>query len=134
MKKLSVTRLELLSCLLLSKLLSKLVKSVIAAFTSELSAYDVIARTDSEISYRITQVQKEWNTWVENRVNHEVRDIVPPHSWRHIPGTSNPADLATREINPEEITGQQLVVAWPRLFTHVRWAMVRYPPPPYLRD
>ena len=85
-KKLSVPRLELLSCLLLFKL----VKSVIAAFTNELPAYDVIEWTDSEISYyRITQVQKERNTWVENRLN-KVRDIVPhilggtfleAHSW-----------------------------------------------------
>ena len=69
---------------------------------------DVHAWTDSEISYyRITQVQKEWNAWVENRVN-KVRDIIPPHSWRHIPGTNNPAGLAMGEIDPKKLLGSSL--------------------------
>ena len=99
MKKYSIPRLELLSCLLLAKL----IKAVISAFGEEVAVNTITTWTDSEISYYwLTQVHKEWNTWVENRVG-QIRGIVPPSSWRHVPGTKNPADLATRELNPEKL-------------------------------
>ena len=68
MKELTVPRLELLSCLLLSKL----VKVVIAAFTEELiyPEYCMLDRLGKYLITGFTPVQKEWQTWVENRVNH----------------------------------------------------------------
>ena len=97
-------RLELLSCLLLSQL----VKSVISALADEVSIQNVICWTDSEISYYwITQVHKEWRTWIENRVN-KIREIIPPNTWRHIPGLCNPADLATREMCPRKLVDNNL--------------------------
>ena len=104
MKELTVPRLELLSCLLLSQL----VKVVIAAFTEELSIQNIVCCADLETSYYwITQVQKEWQTLVENRVNH-IREIISPNAWRHFPGLKNPADLATREMSPKKLVESNL--------------------------
>ena len=39
---------------------------------------------------------KDWKAWVQNRVNciNEVETV-----WKHVPGSVNLADIATREIN-----------------------------------
>ena len=46
--------------------------------------------------YGNTQKYKDWKLWVQNRVNciNEVETV-----WKHVPGSLNPADIATREIN-----------------------------------
>ena len=64
------------------------IRSVIAAFVSEISVQSVTGWTDSEIWYYwITHVQKDWKTWLENRVN-QIQDIIPIHHHHHhqIPG------------------------------------------------
>ena len=104
MKELKIPNLELLSCLLLAIL----IKSVLAAIEDELNVKKIVCWTDSEIAYYwITQVQKEWKTWVENLVN-RIRNIIPPNAWRHVPGTHNPADLATREMSPTALVDNSL--------------------------
>ena len=97
MKLLTVPRLELTSCLLLS------VKSTISAFCKELNVKTVLCWTDSAVAYYwITHIEKEWKTRVENRVN-RIREIIPANTWRHVPGTNNPADLETRELSPTSL-------------------------------
>ena len=92
-KPLTIPRLELLSCLLLSKLIKNIYESI--------RHENKIARTtcwaDSKIAfYWIAQKYKDWKPWVQNRVNriNEVETV-----WKHVPGSVNPADIATREIN-----------------------------------
>ena len=87
-------RLELLSC----ELLTKLIKSVSLAIEKEMIVSRIICWTDSKIAYYwITQVNKDWKLWVENRVN-KIRNIVPQGNWRHVLGTENPANISTREL------------------------------------
>ena len=92
-KPATIAGLELLSCLLLSKL----IKTIYESLKHEIRIARRTSWTDSKISfYWITQKYKVWKPWVENRVNRisEVETV-----WKHGPGSVNPADIATREIN-----------------------------------
>ena len=66
----TIARLELLSCLLLNKL----IKTIYESLTHEIRIARRTSWTDSKIAfYWITQKYKDWKPWVENRIN-EVRD------------------------------------------------------------
>ena len=91
-KIISIPRLELMSCLLLSKL----VCSVKEAIKYNVSINRIICWSDSEVALHwIKGIKKEWKAWVENRVN-IIRSNVNKEFWKHVPGENNPADLATR--------------------------------------
>ena len=93
LKNITIPRLELLSCLLLSRLLV----SIKNAVEVEIKIDRCVNWSDSEIAlFWIKGRRKEWKPWVENRVN-KIRDRVSVDSWRHVSGEVNPADLATRE-------------------------------------
>ena len=92
-KPLTIPRLELLSRLLLSKL----IKTIYESIKHEITIARTTCWTDSKTAfYWITQKYKDWKPWVQNHVNHinEVETV-----WKHVPGSVNPADIATREIN-----------------------------------
>ena len=92
LKKISIPRLEVLSCLLLTRLLISVRDTIEVELTKR-----TVCWSDAEITlYWIKGVKKEWKPWVENRVN-LIRDRTSCDNWRHIPGDLNPADLATRE-------------------------------------
>ena len=77
----TIPRLELLSALLLSKLLD----SVRTALESNLPLDDPICFTDSKATlYWIQGVHHEWKQFVENRVT-AIRRLVPPEYWQHCP-------------------------------------------------
>ena len=93
-KLLTVPRLELLSCFLLSKLIKTIYESIKHEITIITRTY---SWTDSKIAiYWIIQKYKDWKPWVQNRVNriNEVETL-----WKHVPGSVSPNDIATREIN-----------------------------------
>ena len=94
-KELSIPRLELMACLLLSRL----VASVRVAVESEVKIVKLFCWTDSQIAlWWIRQVNKEWKVWVQNRVE-IIRDNVDCNNWFHVPTTVNPADICTRECS-----------------------------------
>ena len=65
MKELSIPRLELMACLLLSRLMV----SVKLAVEKEVSVKNIFCWTDSQIAlWWIRQRRKEWKIWVQNRV------------------------------------------------------------------
>ena len=98
-KVVSITKLELLSCVLLSKLLT----SVRKAWNKQLVVRRITCWSDSMVAlYWITGLRKEWKAWVENRVS-LIRENVDTDCWRYVPGELNPADLATRQGNIEEL-------------------------------
>ena len=100
----SIPRLELMSCVLLSKLIS----SVKLALEKDIVFSREICWSDSEVAlYWIKGVRRDWKPWIENRVN-KIRNLVKLESWRHIPGDINPADLATREGKVDDL----LVQTW----------------------
>ena len=44
-------------------------------------------------------------TWVQNRVD-KIRNA--SIKWNHVPGIQNPADVATREISPDDMKNESL--------------------------
>ncbi len=96
----TIPRLELLSALLLARLIT----SVIHSLESELQLSPPRCFTDSEVTlYWIRGRDKEWKPFVQNRVN-EIRKLLPVDCWRHCPGKDNPADLPSRGVAPLELS------------------------------
>ena len=92
MKSLSVPRLELLGCLLLSQL----IKEVVLAISSRVCVDVIFCWTDSEVELcQVKSKEKYWNSWLENRVV-GIRKVVNRDKWRNIGRASNPADMPAR--------------------------------------
>jgi hypothetical protein len=88
-KNVSIPRLELLSCLIGSRL-SKVIEEALS--------YQDIPKfywTDSTTALAWIQRNDEWGTFVGNRVR-EICNSSSAQDWRHIPGIYNPADLPSR--------------------------------------
>ena len=95
-KKISIPRLELLSALLLARLLS----TVQQALEPEIQLRSIDCHTDSQVAlFWITKREREWKQFVQNRVN-EIRELIPTANWRHCPGALNPADIPSRGASP----------------------------------
>ena len=91
----TVPRLELLSALLLSKLIT----SIGSVLEHELPLGDPVCFTDSKAAlYSIRGVSHEWKQFVENRVN-TIRSLIQPQHWRHCPLKEYPADIPSRGMN-----------------------------------
>ena len=88
MKELSILRVELSACLLLSEL----VILVVNAVKSEVGI----------AMWWIKQCGKVWNVWINNRVE-KIREMVPPSRWLFVPTGLNPADVGTRPVVLENI-------------------------------
>lgn len=100
----TIPRLELLSALLLARLLSTIAESL--EFELPLSAPRCF--TDSRVSFCwIKGSDKTWKAFVQNRVT-EIRRLIPPTCWRHCPGKENPADIPSRGITPLELSTRVL--------------------------
>lgn len=97
----TVRRLELLSALLLSKLMDSI---SLALQPSRLQLEDPVCYTDSKVALCwIRGRDQEWKQFVENRVN-SIRASVPPERWRHCPGKENPADIPSRGMSAPELS------------------------------
>ena len=95
MKVLSIPRLELLSCLLLSNLIT----SVKNAIEYEVKVSKIFCWSDSQIAiWWIKQTSKLWKTWIENRVS-LIRKNVDPENRFFVTTDCNPADIGTRKSN-----------------------------------
>ena len=92
-KEISIPRLELLACFLLSKLIA----SVKTAVEGEVEIVRVFCWMDSQIVlWWIRQVHKEWNVWAQNSVE-KIWENVDCKIWFHVPTALNPSDICTRE-------------------------------------
>ena len=93
-------RLELLSALLLAKLIT----SVYTVLKDDMQLGSITCFTDSKVAlYWIRGLEKEWKPFVQNRVN-EIRKLVPIKCWYHCPGRENPADIPSRGMTPSELS------------------------------
>ena len=105
----TIPRLELLSALLLSKLMS----SVHTALESDMSLGDPVCYSDSRVAlYWIQGCDQEWKQFVENRVT-SIRTLIPPQFWKHCPGKENPADIPSRGMDASELVRRPLWLAGP---------------------
>ena len=94
-KSRTIPRLELLSCLLLSKLLFSSVEVIGKVVTVS----SIFCWSDRMVAlWWIKQVEKHRNTWVQNMVN-VIRANSSTDIWFHIPSSSNAADISTRSIS-----------------------------------
>ena len=100
LSQLTIPRLELLSALILSRLIT----TVEEALKPLVAIEKIYCWTDSTTALHwIIGTNKEWKTFVENRVK-EIRSCVPPSSWNHCPGTENPADIPSRGTHTSKLS------------------------------
>ncbi|CAB3991675.1 Hypothetical predicted protein [Paramuricea clavata] len=84
----TIPRLELLSGLVLARLMSHVRRKY--------KIDRVVCWLDSEIAlWWITGTGKEYKLFIQNRVV-EIRKLIDPKSWRHVPTDQNPADVLSR--------------------------------------
>ena len=101
-KRQTIPRLELCGALLLAQLLHNC-KEVL-----NVPMEDVFAWTDSTIVLNWIQGNpRRFKTYVGNRVS-QIMDLISPSQWRHVNGTENPADCASRGLFPSEILTHHL--------------------------
>lgn len=97
-KQITLPRLELCGAVLLSRLF-QMVQSALK-LPNPITQY---AWTDSNIV--LSWLQKPpstWKTFIANRTA-EILSNLEPHTWRHVPGKENPADIASRGTFPKNI-------------------------------
>ena len=95
-------RLELCGAQILSKLLTTAMKSL------DIPIQDVYAWCDSTIVLCWLYMPPErLSTYVSNRVS-DTTARIPSTNWRHIPTSSNPADVLSRGMGPMELVNYKL--------------------------
>ena len=109
LKRQTIPRLELLSALLLARLMMSISQSL----DSEVSLSPPCCFTDSKVALCwICGVDKDWKLFVQNRVA-EIRRLLPPDCWRHCQGRDNPTDIPSRGCTPLELSVNKLWGAGP---------------------
>ena len=125
LKRQTIPRLELCGANLLASLLSH-VKKVLDIPTSS-----VFAWTDSTVVLSwLSGNPRRFNVFVGNRVS-SIVDHFPSERWRHVPGTDNPADAASRGMFPSELLEHEL---WWNGPEWLHQAEVHWPHPPELEE
>ena len=101
-RKLTVSKLELMSCLLLSRLIG----SVRKALSAQVKISNVANWSDSKVSlYWVKSVTKKWKIWVGNLVS-EIRENVGADCWCYVPTDCNSVNVVTRynkKLKSEEV-------------------------------
>ena len=91
-------RLELLSCVLLNKLLNE----VLSIVTKRICVNNTCCWSGSEVALCWIKVkEKSWRPWVENRVVN-IRKVADRNRWFHVEDVHNPADIPNKVVSCEE--------------------------------
>ncbi|XP_011883612.1 PREDICTED: uncharacterized protein LOC105570777, partial [Vollenhovia emeryi] len=102
LKRLSIPRLELTAALLLSRLM----QYVEATLNMDVTATHMW--TDSLVTLSwIRSHASRWKDFVRSRVA-QIQELTPAAHWRYIPGTSNPADCASRGLTTTQLQNHAL--------------------------
>ena len=101
-----ILHLELLSVLLLARLLTKVTESL----SQNMSLEQLVCYTDSQVALCwIIRQEGEWEQFVENRVR-EKCELALSTCLRHCPGLDNPADLPSRGLSPLELSTSKMAL------------------------
>ncbi|XP_037925672.1 uncharacterized protein LOC119660846 [Hermetia illucens] len=102
LKRLTIPRLELSAALLLAKLISRTRKAL------NLINVPVTLWTDSSVTLAwINSDPTRWKEFVKNRVR-DIHEISPSAVWKFISTKQNPADCASRGLNPSQLMKHSL--------------------------
>ena len=103
----TIPRLELLSALLLARLMD----SITHALENDLPLSEPHCFSDSTVAiFWIRGVEKIWKPFVQNRAL-EIRKLLPPECWVHCSGQDNPADISSRgHTCPSPIAVDDIVI------------------------
>ncbi|XP_011883974.1 PREDICTED: uncharacterized protein LOC105571113, partial [Vollenhovia emeryi] len=102
LKQLSIPRLELTAALLLSRLM----QYVRATLNMDVTATHLWTESLVTLSW-IRSHASRWKDFVRNGVA-QLQELTPAAHWRYIPGTSNPADCASRGLSTAQLQSQSL--------------------------
>ena len=90
-------RTELVAAVLLTKLLNNI------STVLEIPLENITAWTDSSTVWAwLDGRHRDHDRFVANRVNY-ILEHTKPSTWKHVPGTDNPADCASRGMDPEKL-------------------------------
>ena len=114
----TVPRLELCGAVLLSKLLNRVMRE----YGNRVAK--IFAWSDSSVTltWLRADLSLRWPVFVENRVA-QVRQQIPGVKWRYVLSEENPADLATRGIDPKQLIDKTIWWSGPQWLTgpEVAW-------------
>ena len=101
--KQSIPRLELLSGVILARLVS----SVMEALQSQVQISETYLWLDSKTAVCWIKGSREWKQFVQNRVD-EILSLTEASMWNHCPGIENPADLGSRGVFASKLRNSEL--------------------------
>ena len=97
LKKQTITRLELLGALILSRLMVR-----IRSILRDVKVNEEYCFTDSAVAaHWICNSTKRYKKYIDKRAD-KIRLMVEPEKWMHVPGKENIADLPSRGCLPEK--------------------------------
>ena len=97
LKRVTVSRLELVAAVLSAKLCSVIQNEMDFSFSR------VCFWTDASVVLRyILNSSSRFETFVANRIE-QLHNMTSPDQWRLVPGTMNPADIASHGLFPEKV-------------------------------
>ncbi|GFS73202.1 uncharacterized protein TNCV_4571271 [Trichonephila clavipes] len=101
-KPITIPRLELCACVLLSQLLEKVLHSL------TLPIQQIMLWTDSNIVLAwIQRSAEQLKTFIGNRIK-IIQRLTQNCQWNHVSSNENPADLISRGLNASDISSKQL--------------------------
>ena len=103
LKALTIPRLELMSAVVLAKLM----KTVKTALEAQIGCVDTRYWLDSKTALYWIQNQGEWKQFVRHRVN-EILKLSDKANWGHCSGLDNPADIGSRGILASKLAVSKL--------------------------
>ncbi|XP_011860044.1 PREDICTED: uncharacterized protein LOC105557407 [Vollenhovia emeryi] len=101
-KRLTIPRLELAAALLLARLMTLTIKAL------ELPETSVYCWSDSAVALTcINAHPSRWKDFVHNHVC-AIQELLPGASWHFVSGKENPADCASRGLQPDQLINHHL--------------------------
>ncbi|XP_058827657.1 uncharacterized protein LOC131687584 [Topomyia yanbarensis] len=97
----SIPRLELCGALMAAQLAEKISAAI------QMEALLVFWTDSTCVLHWLKATPSMWTTFVANRVA-KIQAITENHTWQHVPGIQNPADLISRGLTPEQIQCSKL--------------------------